>query len=67
MLWLKIFTEQLKPFKSRYKILKVPNISNIYYGRTVGYKFSKINLDKKITEISGTKIRKNLRKKGILK
>lgn len=63
----KSFTEQLKPFKSRYKILKVPNISNIYYGRTVGYKFSKINLDKKITEISGTKIRKNLRKKGILK
>ena len=42
-------------------MVKVPNISNIYYGRTVGYKFNKINLSKEITRISATKIRKELR------
>lgn len=63
----KKFLEELKPFKSRFKILNVPNISNIYYGRTVGYKFTKINLKKELTNISGTKIRKYLRKIGKLK
>ena len=62
----KKFLAELKPFKSRFKILSVPNISNIYYGRTVGYKFTKINLEKKLTIISATKIRKNLRKIGKL-
>ena len=45
----------------------MPNISNIYYGRKVGYKIEKINLSKKIQKISATKIRKNLRRKGVLK
>lgn len=63
----KKFLQELKPFKSRFKILSVPNISNIYYGRTVGYEFTKINLEKKLTTISGTKIRKHLRKIGKLK
>ena len=45
----------------------VPNISKICYGRTVGYKFEKIALSKKIHEISATKIRKKMRKEGKLK
>ena len=57
----------LKNFKSRYKIIKVPNVSKICYGRTVGYSFEKINLPQKIQLISATKIRKNLRKLGKLK
>ena len=57
----------LKNFKSRYRIIKVPNISSICYGRTVGYSFEKINLPKKIQLISATKIRKQLRKSGKLK
>ena len=51
--------EDLKDFKFRYKVLKVPNITNIFYGRKVGYKIKKINLSKEIQKISATKIRKN--------
>ena len=56
----------LKKFENRYKIILVPNITNICYGRTVGYKIQKISLDKKIYKISATKIRNDLRKKGKL-
>ena len=54
--------KDLVDYKSRYKILKVPNITNIVYGRTVGYKIKKINLGEKIEKISATKIRRKLRK-----
>lgn len=59
--------KDLKPFQNRFKVELMPNISNIYYGRKVGYKIEKINLSKKIQKISATKIRKNLRRKGVLK
>ena len=54
--------KDLVDYKSRYKISKVPNITNIVYGRTVGYKIKKINLGEKIEKISATKIRRKLRK-----
>ena len=57
---------ELKAFEGRYKIILAPNISHIYYGRKVGYSFEKIILPKEIQKISATKIRKDLRKKGIL-
>jgi len=57
----------LSDYKNRYKVILVPNISKICYGRTVGYKFEKIVLSKKIHEISATKIRKKMRKEGKLK
>lgn len=64
----KIINKDLEQdFKNRYKILKAPNISHIFYGRKVGYKIKRINLDKKIENISATKIRKKLRKLKILK
>ncbi len=56
----------LKNFKNRYKVVLVPNISIICYGRTVGYRIEKITLSKKIQNISATKIRNELRKKGKL-
>lgn len=56
----------LKKYKNRYKIVLVPNITNICYGRTVGYKIEKITLNKKIYKISATKIRNKLRQKGQL-
>lgn len=56
-----------KLFKNRYKIIKAPNITNVCYGRTVGYKFKNIKLPNKITKISATKIRKKLRGEGKLK
>ena len=54
-------------FKKRIKIKLVPNISEICFGRKVGYKTKKIKLDKNIENISATKIRKQLRLQGILK
>ena len=54
-------------FRNRIKISLTPNISEICYGRTVGYKITKINLNKQIQTISATKIRKKLRFKGLLK
>lgn len=49
-----------------YEIMLVPNIVNITYGRGVGYSFEKEIFDKSITEISATKIREDMRKKGVL-
>ena len=44
----------------------VPNITNITYGRGVGYVFEEEIFDKEISSISATKIRAELRKKGEL-
>ena len=55
-----------KMFKNRYKVHLAPNVTNVLYGRKVGYQIKKINLEKRIQNISGTKIRKLMRKKGIL-
>jgi phosphopantetheine adenylyltransferase len=53
-------------YKNRFKIILVPNITNICYGRGVGYKFEEIVLPEEIQKISATKIRKELREKGKL-
>lgn len=49
-----------------YEIMLVPNIVNITYGRGVGYSFDEEVFNKSVTEISGTKIRHQMRKKGEL-
>ena len=49
-----------------FEIMLVPNIVNITYGRGVGYVFEEEVFDKSITDISATKIRKELREKGEL-
>ena len=60
--------DKLSPkYQNRFKILLVPNITNICYGRGVGYKIEEIVLSEEIQKISATKIRKKLREKGILK
>ena len=60
--------DKLNPeFEGRFKIILVPNITNICYGRGVGYKIEEIELPKEIQEISATKIRAQMRKDGKLK
>ena len=39
-------------------VVRVPNITNICYGRDVGYTIEKISLPEKIESISATEIRK---------
>ena len=51
-------------YKNRFKVILVPNITNICYGRGVGYKIQEIVLPEEIQKISATKIRKNMRDKG---
>ena len=61
-------TERLdKKYKNRFKVVLVPNITNICYGRGVGYKIEEIVLSEEIQKISATKIRKKMREKGKLK
>ena len=58
-------TQRLEPnFKNRFKVILVPNISNICYGRGVGYKIEEIVLSEEIQKISATKIRKEMREKA---
>jgi hypothetical protein len=64
----KSIEEKLNPeFEGRFKIMMVPNITNICYGRGVGYKIEEIELSKEIQEISATKIRAKMREDGKLK
>ena len=53
-------------FKGKFKIILVPNITNICYGRKVGYKIEEIVLDDETQKISATKIRKKMRQEGKL-
>jgi len=52
----------LKNYKNKYIIKKIPVVSEVVYGRKVGYKIRKIKLAKKIENISATKIRKKINK-----
>lgn len=47
-------------YQGQYEILVVPNITNITYGRDVGYKIEQETFDESITSISATKIRKEM-------
>ena len=57
----------LKGYENRIKVSLVPNITNICYGRGVGYKIEEIVLDKETQQISATKIRAQMRKEAKLK
>ena len=59
--------EALKDYKNRIQVTLVPNITNICYGRGVGYMIEEIVLDEKTQQISATKIREQMRKEGKLK
>jgi cytidyltransferase-like protein len=47
----------LSAYDGRFVIVSLPNISNVFYGRDVGYNIERIVLDEAIEAISGTKMR----------
>ena len=49
--------ERLKEYSDKFEVIQVPNITNICYGRGVGYEIEEIILPKEIQKISATKIR----------
>ncbi len=53
----------LRDYKNKYVIIKIPVVSEVVYGRNVGYKFRNIKLSKSIEKISATKIRNKIFKK----
>ena len=57
----------LEQYTGQFKIILVPNITNICYGRGVGYKIEEIVLPEEIQKISATKIRAKMREEGKLK
>ena len=60
--------KRLEPkYKNRFKVVLVPNITNICYGRGVGYKIEEVVLSEEIQRISATKIRDKMKKEGKLK
>jgi phosphopantetheine adenylyltransferase len=58
--------QALQPYKNRIQVTLVPNITNICYGRGVGYKIEEIVLPENIQKISATDIRKKMREEGKL-
>ena len=44
-------------FGNKIKIVELPNIMDIFYGRGVGYNIEEIELSKEMQDISATKIR----------
>ena len=54
---------ELEGFKNEreFIVIKVPNITDISYGRGVGYTFTEHDLGEEIHKISATKIRKDMR------
>lgn len=47
----------LSPWTGRFVVVALPNITNVYYGRDVGYSVERITLDEATEEISATKLR----------
>ena len=44
-------------YEGRFNIILVPNITNAFYGRDVGYKIERIDFDQPLQEISATRQR----------
>ena len=57
--------EKLVDYAGKYQIILVPNITNIVYGRDVGYKIEKVELGTEIESISATAIRKSMKDGGL--
>jgi len=53
--------EKLKDYTGKFEVIKVANITNICYGRDVGYEIEEIVLPKQIQKISATKIRQEMK------
>jgi len=48
------------------KIIVIPDIEGVYYGRDVGYKVEQLSVPPEIAAISATKIREKMKEEGKL-
>ena len=54
----------LRGNEGRFVVIQIPNITNIFYGRDVGYSVERIELDSMVEAISATNVRSKLRGRG---
>lgn len=47
----------LKDYPGRFTVVRLPNIEAIFYGRDVGYRVERIDLDEEVHRVSGSAIR----------
>jgi hypothetical protein len=50
----------LREFEGRFTVIPLPNITDIFYGRDVGYRMERIELDDAIEQVSATDLRKRI-------
>jgi adenylylsulfate kinase len=50
----------LREFEGRFQVVQVPNLTHIFYGRDVGYKVERIELDEALEAVSATGVRARL-------
>ena len=55
----------LSPLAGRFVVVPLPNITNVFYGREVGYSVERIVLDEATEAISATKVRRLLADQGL--
>jgi hypothetical protein len=48
------------------KIMVIPDIEGVYYGRDVGYKVEQLSVPEEVAAISATKIREQMKSEGKL-
>jgi nicotinamide mononucleotide adenylyltransferase len=58
-LWEKVYSEEIK--NGLVKVIIIPDIASVNYGRLVGYKVVEIEVDSSISNISATEIRSKIR------
>lgn len=50
----------------RYQVMLMPNITNVVYGRDVGYKVEQVHLDAVTEAISATQVRAQMKSEGLI-
>jgi hypothetical protein len=50
----------LREFEGRFLVTQLPNVTHIFYGRDVGYRVERIELDETMEAVSATDVRARL-------
>jgi hypothetical protein len=50
----------LRAYEGKFVVMLLPNVTAIFYGREVGYKIVRIDLDDRLQQVSATKERAKL-------
>jgi len=54
----------LREYEGRFIVIPLPNITNVFYGRDVGYAVERIELDHSVQNISATDLRRRISAKN---